>query len=221
MERLGDALSRAIADARSASEVMYDEAAEARDRARDARAARASLLDEAAPKITAEDIKRLVQGAEEPTHATRIVKAWWSRLASGDPAFGARVLVLLGGTGCGKSVAACWALSRERGRFVTVERLLMIARSRSPLHLAEHDAVMRAKVLVLDEAGAEQNQEASRAIVLDLLNSRQRGELTIITSNLDDLAFRSWLDERALSRVMQIGRIVRVIGPDMRQQSAA
>jgi len=161
MERLGDALSKAIDDARAASEVLYDEAAELRDRERDARAHRHALLEEAAPSVTTEDLVRLRLGTEEPTHALRVVRAWWGRLE--DPGFATRVLVLLGGTGCGKTVAASWALSRERGRYITTERLLLVARSRRPEHLAEYDATMRAKARVVTQAEFDQWVAENRA----------------------------------------------------------
>jgi len=220
MEAIGGSLGRAIGEAFAASEEFYDEAAVAREAALDAARHRRACLDEAAPDITAEDFARLVRDVADPSMALRTVRKWWEKVHDPAGGFPFRVLVLVGGTGCGKTVAGSWALARERGRCVTVERLLLIARSRSPLHLAEIDAVARAKLLLLDEAGAEHDPIAARAVVLELLNRRQRGQLTILTSNLDEPGFRSWLDERALSRVMQIGKIVTCTGPDLRLVSS-
>jgi DNA replication protein DnaC len=101
-----------------------------------------------------------------------------------------------------------------RGRFVTSERYRVLCGSYAAPDRAESDAVARAKLLVLDEAGAEKGDVS--ADILRLLNRRQAGQLTIITSNLDEAAFRAWLDERALSRLMQLGHIWTVTGNDMR-----
>lgn len=215
------ALQGVIAEAIEATEWRYDDAEFEREEKRAATRARRALLDEASPAIALEDLEMLARGTEESTPAMHIVKTWWQRLMLPTAAVRRRMLVLLGGTGCGKTVGAAWALTREPGRYVTTERLLLIARSRRPEHLAEYDAVLRTRVLVLDEAGAEHDTVAIRAIVLDVLNRRQAGQYTIITSNLNAVAFRAWLDERALSRLMQGGHVQVVAGADMRLRTAA
>lgn len=207
-------LSIVLAQAEAAGEWMYDDAEYMREEARAQVRHRRELLAEAAPEITLEDFDRLALCTEELTYSMRAVRAWAQRLTTDSPGAPRRMLVLLGGKGCGKSVAASWLLARVRGRFITCERLRVLSGSYAPLDRAESDAVSRAKLLVLDEAGAEKGD--ARADVLRLLNRRQNGQLTIITSNLDEPTFRAWLDERALSRVIQLGNIWTVTGDDMR-----
>lgn len=210
-----DIVDAAAKRAESASQWLYDDADYLREEARARVRLRRDLLAEAAPEITLEDCERIALGTELLTNAMKAVRAWTHALtAPSGQSSPRRVLVMLGGKGCGKSVAASWLLARERGRFITSERFRVLSGSYAPLDRAESDAVGRAKLLVLDEAGAEKGDV--KADVLRLLNRRQSGQLTIITSNLDERAFRTWLDERALSRIMQIGNIWTVTGDDMR-----
>lgn len=184
------------------------------------RARRASLLDTAAPPITAEDRRRIMNDHPRETLAIRAVKRWLERHSqSRPPKPPPRMLVLLGPVGTGKTVAAAYALAREPGRYVTARDLSV--RFNGDWRNAEWcHALRRTRLLVIDDLGAETAD--SREAVQELINDRQvAGALTIFTGNLSPAQFLERIGARAADRINQIGAIVECKGPSMRQRRGA
>jgi DNA replication protein DnaC len=81
------------------------------------------------------------------------------------------------------------------------------------------DEYGRAKLLVLDDLGAEAGTDTSRAMLLDLVEERQGNKrMTIVTSNLAIEALDRW-DPRIASRISTFWEIA-ITGDDRRRADA-
>jgi DNA replication protein DnaC len=137
------------------------------------------------------------------TQALREAKAWTDGWA----------LVLIGGVGSGKTVAAAWLASDALGKKQTVEWVATLQASRSsafgPESEARERAWMRADLLVVDDAGAEFASDAWRSILAAVLDARWGNNLrTVITSNLKLAELKERLGARTMDRIAQDGRVV-------------
>ncbi len=192
---------------------------------------RAERIRAISPGLTAEVAHALCSGSLEtgPTRpAMAAVRAW---VASDAPR---PVLVLAGGTGTGKTVAAAWALSRLGGEYV---RSVDLARrsepyrgEAEPLNVAAHE------LLVLDDLGTETRSAAGALdrrfmpALYDIVDQRQgvmrRGtrwipRRTLITTNLTKKQFvEAYPDERIRSRLAQSCTWVALDGVDQRRKGS-
>ena len=147
-------------------------------------------------------------------------------------------VVLWGGTGAGKSVAAaCWLSQTarlpvttaelgtswqwdSRTKFATVFDLQRRARSFDPKDRAWMDDVLHCRALVLDDLGQEAGD--LRAQVSEVIFERHRqGRLTCITTNLSPEAFASRYDDRNVSRILEAGAFLDCGSTDLRAPSPA
>lgn len=216
-------LQEQLAEAQAAIEWMYDPRELEAEKRRGEVRARLDQLREAGPNIRDEDYEMLAREREEITHAMKLVRFWYMRAVAPPPHATPqrRMLVLLGGKAIGKTVAASWVFTQHRGKAIASEELQRMWNSHRPEHLAEMAAIDRAKVVLLDEVGAESDQARTKAAVLSFIDRRQHGgKLTILTGNLTKAAFASWLDERAHSRLVQIGSVWMAEGEDLRARAA-
>lgn len=131
--------------------------------------------------------------------AARVVRKW---LAS-DTA--PRVLVLSGGTGSGKTVAAALALtSRESGCWREVDQFAKAMRAYGREAEADQAWLLRCPLLVVDDVGTEKgrDREEMAGYLRTLLEKRQgKRTRTVITTNLSEKAFHEvYNDERVASR---------------------
>lgn len=130
------------------------------------------------------------------------------------------ILVLSGLPGCGKTFAACTAIDSEGGRFAKVAAVVS-----KPFDRAYQDDLADAKLLVLDDLGAEwvDGKQFSRAVLWNLLERRRdEAKKTILTTNLDRDGFRatygSEAGRRLLSRMNEGGQFYVSAAKDMRGQ---
>lgn len=154
-------------------------------------------------------------GDVRPTKALEYVLAWLESRAD--------ILVLQGGTGSGKSLAAAWAFLFAQYRAPTNS----MGDRRPPLwfdagvlaslsQYAERvwSAFDNASVIVLDDAGIEPNAERVGAAIERAVNvSTSR---LLITTNLDPEDFKKRYGERVASRMRGRGKWLRVAAPDYR-----
>ncbi len=129
-------------------------------------------------------------------------------------------LLLLGGTGTGKSTAAAWAL-REVHRagasvaWVQSARLAVDAGGWEGEQLARR--LRGVTVLVVDDVGAQDGSEYARGILRELLTERhEASERTVLTSNLDAAALRAHLGDRLYDRVRHECKLTLCGGASMR-----
>jgi DNA replication protein DnaC len=187
--------------------------AEAQTRA--AREAHARLvLEQVGSRVSDDVARRLVAGEgldDTPAHVA--VRDW---LASDRP-----TLVLSGGTGVGKTVAAVRAMmTRTRVQFIRALRIgAHFERWASDRESNVVALDLGADLLVVDDLGQEpiEDRRAMPAIE-EVLDSRQSERTrTLITTNLDADAIRDRYSERIRSRLAQNAKLFAVPGDDRRR----
>jgi len=140
------------------------------------------------------------------------------------------ILVMCGGMGTGKTVAAAWWLSHVRGKAVTIHEAVRTytrwkrAFSRGDEALDELERLARIDCLLLDELGQEDDQDAGPARevlhwIVDRRQSARRRTLILTNLNASDLGHRFVMgtyDRRTGDRLRTVGQIVEIAGESMR-----
>ena len=172
--------------------------------------------------ITDADVERIVWGRVD-TYAGKVVRAFLD--AAGKPSTldepPTRFCWLAGPKGYGKTVAACMAVAKERGRYMTAEmvRRAFCQETREAMEL--RDYATHCRLLVVDDMGTERNASEladAESVLFHLVNARQgKGRLTILTGNLNEADIYRVYGERTLARICHQGAIVPVKGRDMRR----
>lgn len=149
------------------------------------------------------------------TPCVALVRGWLDARKSSPKAW-KPILVILGGTGIGKTVAGAWAFTRYGGGTYTKSRQLTIAhRSMFGENEAAWRNMCRAGFAFLDDIGRE-SDEHSIAATEDFIDERQ-GRPTIITSNLTRADLLARYGGRVASRLAESGVIQWVKDRDRRQ----
>lgn len=131
------------------------------------------------------------------------------------------LLVLSGGTGCGKTLAACWPLLESRGRVVLAADMAMM---RPNTWWRDRDRVLdleRIGLLIIDDLGVEPaSLRADFAQMLDKLLSKRAGNRlrTIITTNDNSDRFEMLYGGRVWSRIAESGQFFEINAPDLRME---
>jgi hypothetical protein len=144
------------------------------------------------------DVTRIVRDELEPREALRLMQAFASEARMSPK----RWMIIGGGTGVGKSVAAGWLLARSGGRYVTIHELVelhsALAKPLAPATMDEInerlDALVHACVVVLDELGQETNAPLARAALHWFVEARiavpQSTRWTVVMGNRSAAAIR-------------------------------
>lgn len=184
-------------------------------RANPERAKWLSRYDGLQPRGVLEDI---YDGRLRHTVGIRAVERW---LSSPDAT---PCLVLLGGTGSGKTVAALHAIRRlQSARFVRAPELGGAVRpTMDERRLGQEELdPRRVKLLVLDDLGAEQiTPRFEQSLFLSVDARQDIRRRTIITSNLGKGDFRGRYDDRVIDRLNAIARVVALGGDSLRPKGA-
>lgn len=139
----------------------------------------------------------------QPTEATQAVDAWL--------ATDLRLLLLSGGVGTGKSVAAGYAIQRSPGRWMHASEIAKAGRFEAEARWRE---LTGCRLLVIDDLGSEFNDAGGwgRAKLTELVLERyEDAKRTVITTNLDGKQWATYADQRIRDRVKGNG-MARVIG---------
>lgn len=151
----------------------------------------------------------------EDTPCVSLVRRWLDARRKSPQAW-KPILVILGGTGIGKTAAGAWAFTRYGGGTYTKSRQLTIAhRSMFGENEAAWRNMCRAGFAFLDDIGRE-SDEHSIAAIEDFVDERQ-GRPTIITSNLTRADLLGRYGARVASRLAESGVIQWVKDRDRRQ----
>jgi DNA replication protein DnaC len=163
-------------------------------------------------------------GARRDVPALAIDRSWLAR----EPA--EPVMVLAGGTGTGKSVAAAYALVEQRaGIWRTAAQLCRTFSASFGDPVDDQELCLTARMLVCDDVGTEDecHRARMRSTLVELLEHRKRrGMRTVITTNLSrkDFVRVYQLDKpegaRLLSRMHRGAGVVawtEAGGPDLRR----
>lgn len=171
---------------------------------------RTRQLELVRPHLTDTGYRALLAGKRpDVTPAMRAVMRWCD---AGPDA--PRFLVLTGGTGCGKTYAAAYAMARAR-RTVEYVRASHLADRHDPYGWDRDRGIMPlrmgAMLMVVDDVGTEKRNAEGRRdqrfmpALSDIIDSRQQLG-TIITTNLSKAAFlETYCDPRMASRLAQSG----------------
>ena len=161
--------------------------------------------------------RAIIAGARlEPRPSLLAVQRW---LADRDAH---PILVLSGGTGAGKSVAAAWALANGPSycRWRSGAQALRAFAANFGPGAEDQDAMRACRLLVLDEVGVHLDAARTLAMLLDLFDSRKGSAArtrTVVTTNMLQSAFlQRFADQRLHSRMREDCRWVVTTAPDSR-----
>jgi len=158
--------------------------------------------------VTDEDFARVV-GRRCDTPAAAAVSSWLATSSA--------FLVLGGGRGTGKTVAALHAIATCGGQIVTSVEIGRAWRNEHDEARALRARVLGAGLLVVDDVGTELDREAVKVAMQELINARQSGHRTIVTTNLARGVFDRAFDERTIERIHHRGVFVSLAGQSMRE----
>lgn len=140
---------------------------------------------------------------------------------------GARFVILSGGVGVGKSVAAAWWLKRALERHGTADISWLHAHQLARLTgydtVAQLEGVECCDFLVIDDLGLEYlDAKGWLATAIDSIVYQRHGNrrLTVCTTNLGAADFRSRYGERVADRIRACGVFVEIAGKSLRRPLA-
>jgi DNA replication protein DnaC len=161
--------------------------------------------------------KALVRGeALSQTSALTAVQRWRAAGRNARPC-----LVLAGGVGSGKSVAAAWLIAEAGGVWLTAASAVRVFAGMYGEALEEQREALGCHTLVLEDVGAERDDDRMGALLVELLEARKGGSTrTLITTNLRQTQFLArYADPRLVSRVTgESVQWVNAPGEDLRRR---
>lgn len=228
-----------LADLKARGVVATDEQIAAYE-ARQRRDLRREALASSGLHLPDEDRRMVLSGKLDRQKPACATVATWAR---GAPKPGAStegctpgILVLCGGMGTGKTVAAAWWLSHVRGKAVTIHEAVRTYNAWKRAHAGRVleeakgnlERLARIDCLLIDELGQESDSDAEGARevlhwIVDHRQSRYRRTLILTNLSVDDLGdrfVRGVYDARTADRLRSHGIVEQVPGLSMRGPAA-
>jgi hypothetical protein len=128
---------------------------------------------------------------------------------------------LLGERGRGKTVAIADAIAMLGGRYVKIGRAAQLMKRARVADEKEWEAMLVARVLGVDELGAELERDSVDSILAlhELVDERQsNGRITLLASNLDQHELERRYDARTFDRLRSQWKVVELEGTSYRQR---
>ena len=202
---------RAEAEARGMTLDAYRDAEAAKVRDAELREARAKRIAPYAGLVTSADTARIVAD-ELDTEAWKITSRWLQTEST--------FLVLRGGRGTGKTVAALAALARLGGRVFSAVEVVRAFRQEHEEARALRERILACRFLVLDDLGVERDKDAAAMAIQEVVNARQGGGFrTLITTNSSRKQIEDDYDSRTLERIEHGGIFYSLRGESLRTRA--
>lgn len=160
-----------------------------------------------------------------PTDAINYASEFMQRYQSGE----SNIMVLAGGVGVGKTVAAAWLMMQlppnQHGsygvrRFRHISEICEVGLYGDAEERAERQTVKRSQVLVLDDVGTEHLTDTFRTLFDGLMNARYEDTgATIITTNLPSEKFLERYGQRIYDRLCGRGEWYEIAHESLRRKS--
>lgn len=178
-----------------------------------------NLERERALRLPDADVAGLVSGNLLETVSLSVAQEWFTNPARKP------CLVLAGGTGCGKSLAAAWALAEIGGVWMGAPRVERVFAASFGESYAEQERARNAALLVVDDAGTEDSPQRFERALIELLDARNnRRYRTILTTNLakhhtdpKKSFVGRYPSDRLRSRMQSLSQWSTSGGPDLRR----
>ena len=181
-----------------------------RIREHDAAVASAALSERLGDSGMPHGLQKVVLSALRPSDATLAVDAWLETKQT--------LLLLAGGVGVGKSVAAAYAIRRTPGRWFSAPGM---GQMQGFDRARDVTALLKPRLLVVDDLGAEfadRNEWARTQLRTLICQRHDDGARTLITTNLNAAQWRAYADERLLDR-LATGTVKTIGGASMRRRA--
>lgn len=229
---------QAMLDAMKATGAFLTDEQVAEYEAEQRRELRRQALSSSGLHLPDEDRRLVLSGKLDRGKPACAIVATWAKGAprAGQSTVGCTpgILVLCGGMGTGKTIAAAWWLSHVRGRALTIHEAVRVytrwKRSNYKPEEAEEalERLARIDCLVIDELGQESDSDAEGARevlhwIVDRRQSARRRTLVLTnlsTSDLGDRFVRGVYDRRTADRLRSHGQVEQVPGESMRGRLA-
>lgn len=179
----------------------------ARYEGRTARWSRTAMMEASgiAGALPEEDITLIERGEARFDEALVHVRDF---LVQRDWPGGKSILIIMGDTGTGKTVAAAWALAQIPGRYIEAERVCRAHAGRHKKAEEEFASLLCCELLVIDEVGTEEDVERARMAYREVINKRQdRRRPTIMLGNCGPEELKPRFDRRTHARIDARGLI--------------
>lgn len=174
---------------------------EAAEQLAQARWSRAANLDRAKDCRVTDDVREALvsRNGLRDTASRSAVRVWI------DDAQARPWLVLSGGTGCGKSVAAAEYVAEHGALWVRAELLVRVFQANFGDQFEQQELIRDCRDLVLDDIGSEAEPLKMCSVLIEILDARKsRRQRTIVTTNLGKRAFAErYANERLISRLAE------------------
>lgn len=133
------------------------------------------------------------------------------------------ILLLLGGVGCGKTVAGAYAMARalEAGRDAAYAKMRDVAhlyRAGFGDDAKAFEGLLRVSLLVVDELTTERDPELGRAALNEVVDERgSRGRPTMLLANRTKAEIRERYDARTIDRLREGAVVVELADKSLRR----
>lgn len=146
-----------------------------------------------------EDIKMLVNNKTKKRKPIVVVDMW---LKTNLP-----FLVMLGVSGCGKTVASGYMISIVGGTYVHTRTMERVFASSFGEPLDKQQNIKTIRYAVIDDLDTEDNHERFQGALYEVIDARQ-GKRTILTSNLNRRVFNEVYSDVRLQRRLERAKFV-------------
>lgn len=181
------------------------------------RARRAEILEREGVPLSEMAHRSVVCELQPHPEACALILRWAANGAA------PRMFACVGEKGLGKTAGAAWWVASTDGRYIKARELARLHASRHRDDADRFRGYLRAKVLVIDEVGAEDDRvtvDGVRACLEEVIDERQTRR-TLLLGNITSAQFQARLTSRASDRWAESGYTLELkAGRSMRRRAA-